>query len=75
MERIENRMVVDSEWPETPPEVKEKLNSAGFKEMGSGIFVPKEDAYEYALKRVSLDEDLKKEFVEWFCSGNWIKED
>lgn len=75
MERIENRIVVDSQWSEVPPEVKEKLNSAGYKEMGSGIFVFEEDAYDYALERISQDDELKQEFVEWFYSGNWIKED
>lgn len=75
MERIENRMVVDSQWPETPPEVKGKLNREGYKEMGTGIFVPEEDAYEYALERLSQGcKDLKNEFVEWFYSGNWTKE-
>ena len=76
-ERVENRMVVDSEWDylETPPEVKEKLNNKGYTEIGTGIFVAEEDAYQYALERLSLDVDLQKEFVEWFYSGNWIKED
>lgn len=74
---IENRMVVDSEWRqnETMEETKEKINGPGWEENGSGIFVPEEDAYEYALERVSQDEHLKKEFVDWFYSGNWIKED
>lgn len=71
---IENRMVVNSQWPETSPEIKEKLNSVGYKEMGTEIFVPEEDAYDYALERISQDEDLKQEFVEWFYSGNWVKE-
>lgn len=60
-------------------DVKEKLNSAGYKEMGTGIFVPKEDAYEYAMERISMDEELQREFketvVEWFYSGNWIEEE
>lgn len=75
MEAVENRMVVDWQWPETPPEVKEKLNRAGYKEIGTGIFVLEEDAYDYAMERISLDEDLQKEFVEWFYSGNWVKEE
>lgn len=37
-----------------------------------GIFVRREDAYEYALERISCDESLKKELVEWFYSGNFI---
>lgn len=78
METIENRTVNDSVWESLermPINVKEKLNSKGYKEMGTGIFVAEEDAYAYALERVSLDEDLQKEFTEWFYSGNWIKED
>lgn len=71
---LENRMVVDAAWAalERQPEIEEKLQGAGHEEIGTGIFVPKEDAYDYALERVSQDEDLKQEFVEWFYSGNWI---
>lgn len=80
-EMIENRMVVDPEWKwkEDFPEISEKLNGKGYFETGTGNFVPEEDAYEYAMERISQDEDLQKEFkeaiVEWFYSGNWIKED
>ena len=45
-----------------------------------GIFIPEEFSFEYALARCihgSLDD--KKEFremlVEWFYSGNWVKEE
>lgn len=52
---------------------------SGYKDMETGIFVSEEDAYDYAMERVSQDEDLEQEFketvVEWFYSGNWIKED
>lgn len=75
METVENRMVNPAVWPDMPQDVKEKLCGTGRKEIGTGIFVPEEDAYEYALERISLDDDLKKEFVEWFYSGNWVKED
>lgn len=75
-EMIENRMAVDSEWDwNAPVEVKEKLDDAGYKEIGTMLFVPEEDAYDYALERISQDEGLKQEFVEWFYSGNWIKEE
>lgn len=68
-------MVVDSEWRwNESTEVKEKLNDSGYKEINTGIFVPEEDAFDYAMERVSQDEDLKREFVDWFYSGNWIKE-
>lgn len=57
---------------------KEKLNGAGYTDCHSGIFVPEEDAYAYAVEKISQDEDLEKKFqemlVEWFYSGDWIKE-
>ncbi|WP_301888321.1 hypothetical protein [Bacteroides caecimuris] len=46
--------------------VKEK---AGYEEIGTGIFVPEEDAFEYALEMISINENLKQEFLEWFYSG------
>ena len=80
---LENRMVIDSEWTRTDPvknsesvKISESLNGPGYKETRTGIFVPEEDAYDYATERISQDEDLKQEFVEWFYSGgSWIKED
>ena len=77
---IENRMLVDSEWPEhwgvsEPEETEEKSRGSGWEEIGAGTFVPEEEAYDYALKSISLDEGLKQEFINWFYSGNWIKED
>lgn len=79
MLEIENRMVVDSEWQGIEASVIEeshqKPSVAGWLEIGTGIFIPKELEYEHAVERISLDEDLKREFVEWFYSGNWIKED
>ena len=78
MQELENRMVVDAEWrlleSHIPDETMQKLNGAGYEEIGSGIFVPEKDAYAYAMERISLDKDLQKELVEWFYSGNWIKE-
>lgn len=74
----ENPMVMDYLWEHMEKSccpVEEKLQGAGYEEIGTGIFVQEEDAYEYALERISQDEDLQKEFVEWFYSGNWIKED
>lgn len=35
------------------------------------IFVPKEDAFEYALRRMLKSPEDQKEFVEWYFSGNW----
>lgn len=52
------------------------MNGAGYKEIGTEIFVPEEDAYDYALERISHGTDAeKREFVEWFYLGNWIRED
>ncbi len=47
---------------------------SGYEEIGTGIFVPEENAFEYALEQVSLNKEEKQEFVDWFYSGNWIKE-
>lgn len=76
-EAVENPMVTDWWWRNLKPplEVEEKLNGTGYEEIGTGIFVPEEDAYQYALERISQDEELKQEFVDWFYSGNWVKED
>lgn len=77
-EMIENRMVVDPEWKwkEDFPEIFEKLHGKGYFEMGTGNFVPEEDAFLYALRRIKEGtEEEKWEFVDWFYSGNWIKED
>ena len=80
-ERIENRMVVDSEWEfNSPKEVQQKLSEPGYHECGTNVFVPESEAYEYALERClnGSEEDIKefKEMlVEWFYSGgNWRKE-
>lgn len=40
-----------------------------------GTFVPEEDAYRYAMERVQWSEELQKEFVEWFYSGDWVPEE
>ena len=77
MKMIENRMVRDSVWSnlERPCEDTEKLNGPGYLEIGTGNFVPEEDAFDYALERLlDSEEELKQEFVEWFYAGNWIKE-
>ena len=82
-ERIENRMEVDSEWESLekniPESIREKLREPGYHEIGTGNFVPQSEAYNYALERcLNGSEEDQKEFkemlVEWFYSGNWIKE-
>lgn len=57
----------------------DKLNGAGYTEIGTGNFVPEEDAFEYALERclIGTEEDqekFKEMLVEWFYSGNWVRE-
>lgn len=85
MDRIENKMVVDSLWNDTPKEVREKLNGAGWRQMGTDIFVPAEDAFDYAIcqcvelppegfLKIKWTEEFKEMLVEWFYSGNWVKE-
>ena len=60
-----------------PEEIKEKLNKKGYMGLRTGIFVPEEDAYDYVIERVSMDENLCQEFrkmvVGWFYSGDWIE--
>lgn len=40
-----------------------------------GHIVPEERAYEYALAEIDKDPELRAELVEWFYSGNFIKEE
>lgn len=45
-----------------------------------GTVVEEDQAYEYALERslhgtLQDQQDFKELLVEWFYSGNWIKED
>lgn len=63
------------DYIESVHEISEKLNGPGYEEIGTGVFVSDEDAFDYALERISRDDDLKQEFVEWFYSGNWIEEE
>ena len=54
----------------------------GYRGLGpeKGQYVPMEDALKYAMSRCGISfsgeqadtkEDFKKDFVEWFYSGNW----
>lgn len=41
-----------------------------------GIKVFEENAFDYAMEHMkNIDEESKKQFVEWFFSGDFIKED
>ena len=85
--RLENSMVLDSYWPKIPEAAEEKLNSPGYREVGAGIFVPDEEAFNYALEhcfevvpkfvhRIKWTQEFKEMLVEWFYSGGeWIRED
>lgn len=68
------------EWKTIPPEeselIEEKLNGPGYVEIGTSVFVPEEDAFDYALERVSHGTaQERREFVDWFYLRNWTKEE
>ncbi len=61
------------------------LNGSGWEEMGTGMFVPEEDAFNYALERcfefvpnfvhrLKWTDEFKEMLVKWFYSGNWVHE-
>lgn len=83
-EKIENRMVMDLQRSDFPAETKEKLSGSGYKKIGSEIFVPEEDAFDYALiqcmeippdgiLKTKWTQDFRDMLVEWFYSENWIR--
>lgn len=80
MQELENRMVVDTawEWNEAPAaEILNRPESSGcpgYTNIRTGEFVPLEDALAYALEKTAQDATLRREFVEYFYSGNWVKE-
>ncbi len=53
----------------------EDLNGPGYEEIGTGVFVPKEDAYKFALERMSMNKKEQEEFEDWYFSGNFIYTD
>ncbi|EOT29439.1 hypothetical protein C805_00022 [Eubacterium sp. 14-2] len=66
--------------------IEEKLKGSGWEEIGTGVFVPEDNAFDYALERcfevvpnfvhrLKWTKEFKDMLVEWFYSGNWIKED
>ena len=81
MTYVENRMVVESEWDwQRAEEVEDVVNEKGYHEMGTNEFVPKADAFDYALDRCmngseSEQKEFKEMLVDWFYSGNWVKEE
>ena len=57
-------------------------DEAGYLGIGKeeGAFVPKQDAYAYALERClngtqEEQEEFRKMLVEWYYSGNWIEKE
>ena len=78
---IENRMADDAQWRwQEHRSVEEIMKEPGYHEMGTNVFVPADEAFEYALDRcINGPEEDQKEFkkmlVEWFYSGNWTRED
>lgn len=54
--------------------IEEKLRGPGYIDIRTGNFIPKEDACDYAMERISRDKEEKEEFEEWYFSDNFIKE-
>ena len=82
----ENHMLMELAPVRTREEVKERLRGPGYLEIGTDNFVSEEDAFDYALEqclkvvpgfihRIEWTEEFREMLVEWFYSGNWIKED
>ena len=82
MVEVDNILVNDAYWADVEKRnasVEKVLSQKGYHELGTNAFVPEEDAYEYAFDRcMNGTEEEQKEFkemlVEWFYSGNWVKE-
>lgn len=76
MNSIENRMVVDSEWPDYGEvEELEEIQEPGYTNLRTLKFVSEEESFDYALNDVMNNEDARQEFMEWYYSGNWVKEE
>lgn len=47
----------------------------GYEGLGpeKGKFIPIESAYNYAIERIKTCPDERKEFLDWFYSGNYIE--
>lgn len=51
----------------------------GYRKMKTDFFVSDEDAYDYALNHSingteEEQEEFRKMLVEWFFSGNWVRD-
>ena len=49
------------------------FTTSGYESIKDFSFVPDDEAFDYALERIQNDENEKKEFVDWFFSGNWVR--
>ena len=58
---------------------------AGWEEIGTGVFVPDESAFDYALercfevipnfvRRIKWTQEFREMLVGWFFSGDWVHE-
>lgn len=67
-------------------EVGGKVRQGGWEEIGTGIFVSDENAFDYALERcfeivpnfvhrLKWTDEFKEMLVGWFYSGNWVRTD
>ena len=82
MAEVDNILVNDAYWRDFEKRnasVEKVLSQKGYHELGTNVFVPEDEAYEYAFDQcMNGSEELQKEFkemlVEWFYSGNWVKE-
>ena len=71
---IENRMLVDSEWTYVEAPVREpEQEEYGYINIFNNIFVPDEEALDYAKEQEEQGDMEESEFIEWFYSGNWIR--
>lgn len=81
MERIENRMVVDSQWEALEKSEPMVEPQEGYHNDRESVFVQDKEAYEYALEQcLHGSEDDQKEFkkmlVDWYYSGgDWRREE
>lgn len=70
MERLENRMVIDSVWGNLE---KKKSYGPGYYNPRTGVFVPEEKALDYMIDILKGDPDRADDVMEHFYE-NWIKE-
>lgn len=62
------------------------LNGPGYKNITDGTFVPEESAFDYAIdqctnfvppgfRKIEWTQEFREMVVEWFYSGDWVKEE